>query len=230
MAFAVASAGSGCRFGNRVEFAPDPDQTSGYYGMTPVELQFCHTTTTTTCRRTQTQAVPGFLANRLTHPIALIMTDLGAGEAQLINPFNVNYGLPALVNISTGQVNFEGMRIPEWAAAFSYTDVDAESPCASKMLITLSAQITSARAGEAASGVRLRGSLGGNADVVTIFSGGECAQDLARAEACYLDSTACPPGARDEVVSMFGPWVESGVIAPEAISETASLSYLALYE
>jgi hypothetical protein len=86
---------SGCRFGNRIENAPQTDPISAFYETEPTDISYCATVSgSTQCQSGLNLAVPDEIGQAMSNPVLLYVYDLTIGLYQFIPTTGLNYAWP----------------------------------------------------------------------------------------------------------------------------------------
>lgn len=219
---------SGCRFGNNVVTPENPDPITGYYQTQPQSLQFCVTFTSsaTECRNVSTNQVPSLISQVLTQPVALQVTDPNHGEALFFDPFGNGTALPISIDLSNLELSYLGYGNP--------TPLWSDENCTSQLFIESEGAITKTDPTEV-SGLTTKGRIGLSIEVFEIYQG-SCTNDLLEIEDCYSDANQCNGSTSSEnaalqesVQNYFNPYIESGAMSSDDISDVSSLGYSVNY-
>jgi hypothetical protein len=220
---------SGCRFGNQIVYPSNPDQTSGYYVTLPQSLTFY----VTTSFQTQTQEapvslVPTEIADVLTNPVAVSISNLSSGQASLISPTN-KVSLPIYVN-SDQTLSLLAATRPStfWQdpECQSYLEIEEKGALTKTTEFTPPPDLSHT----------IQGKIQLHLQIVTRFVG-NCGPTFQSMFLCYQDLNQCGGNStlenqtlQGQVASLFHPYLKSGAIAAEDIPQIKNYAYEVFYE
>jgi hypothetical protein len=229
---------TGCRFGNKVEYAQSTDP-SGYYANTPSSLQYCITlegqpTDGANCRDVLPSSIPGAIGATMTDPVALVLDNRRTDgyavlmenllkNAQTQFPIFVEQDKTIYMQASTTPAQFYRDALCQNRAHYSVQGALTPSSVAK---VTLSD----------GSSVTLKGRISAQFQVVETLEG-SCGADLQEVAACYQDATRCGhPNPADNqaqqavIRGIFGPYVDAGALRVEDIPSMLTFGYKVSYE
>ncbi len=218
---------TGCRFGNHVESSAPSDTISGYYDAQAQSLTFCASHGTTNCQAAATNLVPALIAEELTNPTVLIVTDKVSGSAYFTS--NARTSLPVTVDIANKTLRFLG-----------YTGAETlwlDDVCTSRTYLEESGSIQPAPANPVAgTGALTRGKIQLKVQVITTFDG-TCGPSLQQMSDCYQDRTTCG-GSNDgenrvlqsHVQNIFETYIQANVMSANDIPSMTSVAYEIQYD
>ncbi len=235
---------SGCRLGNRVEQAAQPEMVSGLYGTEAKTLEVCVTylNQAEACAPANINLVPPEFAAVFSNPVGLVI-DEDTGKGQFVNPFGNNGPsliteliLPARTVSFTGGATMEIMGTGNWLPT-------AVNDCETGLEVTEAGSLNDVDKGTVMFGSELSGRLDLSLTVEKVFQKtsdnkfycGTATLDFL--EACFKNAADCQgTGApqntqrQAEVASLYTPYIESSLITPDQISEILIRKYTITYK
>ncbi|MCM2278750.1 MAG: hypothetical protein NDJ89_11805 [Oligoflexia bacterium] len=209
---------SGCRLGNKVEYAPARYRVT-QYETAPQTLKFCGLDTKP-CVSAATNLLPEDpFTVIITDPMVLI-EDLQLGESVLVSSEDNTQGFA----YTDQKIFFAGetRRIPMW-------DAGCET--------FLTGEIEGGLDTNAVHGPKSAGRAALHLTLTRKFEGPSCTDVLYVMYQCYIDATKCPgateadfAAAQSDVTWLFGSHLQSGALAPEDLPELRSISYEVFYQ
>jgi hypothetical protein len=223
---------SGCRIGNQESPAAPPaskDPYSGYYVTSPQSLNFLVTTSHTTQKAAPTTQIPTLIAQYMTNPVALILSDVTQNAAILTAPLNTKSALP--ISIGTDD-------------SLNYSVVTSESPywndtnCLSRVELTETGMVTKDPTIASPTGTTypISGRIQLKVQVVTQFSG-NCIPTFQLIAKCYQDASQC--GGTDSasnqalqapIVTTFDPMIQAQALSVSDIPNIVNYAYEVEYQ
>lgn len=223
----ILCSATGCRLGNRIEFAKKADKTSGFYIAQPQSMQVFVTTTSTLNKSVSLDSIPSEINKLLTNPVELAMQDLESGSGKWIS-LDGNHTLS--VNIQPDQsiwLNGSTKKQTYW--------VDPD--CQSYLKIQQKGQLhqTSNLPEIPGNTHALLGQIELSLTVATLFEG-DCRATFSDLKDCYLDVEKCGGADTAEnehfqgiLKSVFQPYIDSGALTTDEIDIIQNYGYEIIY-
>lgn len=220
---------TGCRLGNRLEYA-EPKTLTGYYELNIQSLNFCATSSGTAggtvCHASPTNLVPTVASDVFSNPIALQMINETTGEAMLIGIFQ-RIAADILVTPNTSAFNL-GFTIPDPLIPYTLSgcsitmDWDGEGRAVKAEHRTVG-------------NIDTKGHLELGLQVTTAFSG-NCANLLAQLRNCFQSENQCGGSSASQNRTLFDrthqaldPYFQAGVLTLNQIPALEALSFRLTY-
>ncbi|MCM2321891.1 MAG: hypothetical protein NDJ90_01370 [Oligoflexia bacterium] len=209
---------SGCRFGNKVEYAP-PRYKVTTYETAPQTLTFCGLDSRP-CQAAATNLLPDDVFTQIITDPMLLIEDSQLKQAVLVSSEDTSMGF----DYSSGSILFGGEtnRILAWTGECETTLTG---------LVEGGLNATAPHAAGAAGRAELK------LTVTRKFEGASCGEELYEMYQCYLDAAKCPgasesdhAAAQSYVSWLFGAYLQSGALLPEDLPEVRSVSYEVFYQ
>lgn len=221
---------SGCRWGNHVEKAANPDPISGYYETQPQTLQYCASSPKETCKALPTNQLPALMAEVITDPVGFVVGDQASGNATIINAFEKQNpaGLAVELNkdFSISNAGHKTIKLDSNCVMHHFMEISgnlSQNPTTSiKVISGASFRIM----GRLALFVRMSQSFEGQCDTVMNLMN-MCYEDPSY---CWGGGAAANSQAHQEVLSIFDPYVMAGVLDSKAIAGATDLGFEISYE
>jgi hypothetical protein len=219
---------SGCRFGSRIQNVPDPDQITGYYEASPQNLTFYATTTNTVEKDAPVTSIPGEIGEVMTNPVALKVDDLSTGSARWISPVN-RVALPVFVDPDLN-LSLRGATQP--------VTLWDDSNCKTHLEIFESGKLVKTHNVSEIPGnpYPLSGKVQATFQVINQFKG-DCVPTLQRMATCLDDINQCGESSpaenlsvQNQILDLFKPWFNAGLIAVSDIPDLVNFAYEVTYE
>lgn len=220
---------SGCRLGNRVQAATDPDPITGYYETAPQSLAFSSNLVAQAVSRPPNE-VPDLIAVAFTNPVAVIMQDLATGEGAFVPVDGTRYAFPFYIDSQR--------RIGLAATTQKIPVFGTDTGCTRQYSVLEDGQLTQAP-GPSTVGFSkpIHGRVELDIQVILSVSGESCDSRMAAVQACYNDASLCggADSAENETIqaqyfSLFAPYIRAGVMSATQIGEIRSVGYEVLYQ
>lgn len=218
---------TGCRLGNRLEYA-EPKTLTGYYEMDIDGVTFCSTSVgaNTICHAAPTNQVPAIAAGVFSNPVGLQMINEHTGEGMLIG----------VVERVAADI---AVHVPTNAFDLGFTVTDPTIPYTSS---TCNVNMDWDGEGVAVKGEHrvvgsydTRGNVYLDLKVTTTFSG-SCQALLTALRNCYQSEAQCGGTSAQQNSALYSrthlaldPYVQNGVLALNQISTLESLSFRLTY-
>lgn len=220
---------SGCRLGNRVQAATDPDQTTGYYETAPQALTFASNLVDQAVSRPPSE-VPDLVGAAFTNPVAVIMQDLATGEGAFVPVDGTRYAFPFYIDAQR--------RIGLAATTQAVPVFGADTGCTRQYSVLEDGKLTQAPGPSTVGFSRpILGRVELDIQVILSISGENCAARMASVQTCYNDSSQCGGGDSTEneaiqaqYFSLFAPYIRAGVMSATQIGDVRSIGYEVLYQ
>lgn len=221
---------TGCRFGNRVENAPDPDPLTGYYLTAAQSLKICTTAGSELCHQADPRDMPPEIGEIMSDPVVgLAVDDYQTGASRLVG---LNSGSPPptldvyLNADSTLETYLSGLLL----TPFDFATCDIR--------LVLDGQ-GSRIAGTFAAPADFSGTIKGkiNMDFTLAYAFQNCtATELGLIKACYQAVGDCGGPSSNAnidryqwITSLLDPFINTGSLNVADIDRIGKLAYTATY-
>lgn len=229
---------TGCRLGNRVQRAAQPESITGLYGTEPTSFEVCvgFKGGGEACVSPNTNLIPAEIGAVFSNPVGVIV-DEKTGDALFTNPFYSSSNAPALptfLELPAKTISFQGAgQQPTVPTEWLPPEVD---DCITRLDVVETGVLTDKDKGKVMYESELSGRVELEVTVMRTFVGNECEDTIAFLEDCYADASLCmgtgpaQNSARQvEVAGLYHLFLESGAMLPSQIGGVIQRKYKVQY-
>ncbi len=235
---------TGCRIGNRIEQAAQPDTLSGLYGAEAKSFEACVVLSddTVSCTPANTNLVPSEIGAVFSNPVGFIVDDT-TGEAMFTNPFYSSDKapwLPSFIDVTTRKIQYSGkdtesVVLTDWLP-------EEVNDCMVQLELNEEGALVDQDKGKVMYDAELSGRIQLSVEVLRVFAPipdrpDECLAMREYLEDCYSDLNLCMgtgtpqnTARRAEVAGIYQLFVETNLIQPSQISDVVARYYKVTYE
>ncbi len=231
-AISISSMTTGCRIGNYVEQADNPDPYSGYYLTEPQKFTYIVTTDATLQKSEDLALIPETISQFITNPVALLVQDLSTGKGALTSPAFLSQNqipsLPTRVR-SDYSIFYQGTSSP----VTFWNDPNCITVLKLKEVGAITPQ--SGLIPPAGTTQSVSGRMNLTIQVLNLLSG-DCTKTLQDIARCYEDETNCGEATDTQnkkihlaIKNIFDPYIDSEALQVSDFPKLTHYGYEATY-